>query len=130
MLLPRSILKGHQPILDLRATAGRSGEARALERSRIMIALARLQATRNLTMDSDTPTEPRSLYRISQSDYARRARELDRNFSVAEWSSDGTVLLRLDFPALASLMATAKNFSTVCSATTIPYLAGRERPSA
>ena len=45
-----------------------------------------------------TPTEPRSLYRISQADYARRARELDRNFSVAEWSHDGTVLLRLDFP--------------------------------
>lgn len=44
-----------------------------------------------------TPTERGSICQISKSEYARRARELDRNFSVVE-TSPNSVTLRLDFP--------------------------------
>jgi hypothetical protein len=43
------------------------------------------------------PTERGAICRMSRSEYVRNARELDRNFSVAEFGPDG-VVLRLDFP--------------------------------
>lgn len=44
-----------------------------------------------------TPTERGSIYQISKSEYAQRAKELDRNFSVVE-ACPNCVTLRLDFP--------------------------------